>query len=122
MAESRVPTFVVSATGAVTLSNAFSVPAEESDRFLERWKDTARVMSGQPGFVRARMHRSLHNDGEFRFVNVAEWASGDALARAQTNPEWRASVQRMLDAPDLHVTPRPAVYQVVVDLHPGDTL
>jgi hypothetical protein len=79
-------------------------------------------MAGQPGFVRARMHRSLLDDVELRFVNVAEWESGQALAQAQANPAWRASVQRLLDDPDLHVTPRPAVYRVVVDLHPGDSL
>jgi len=29
-------------------------------------------------------------------------------------------VQRVLDDPDLHVTPRLAVYQVAVDIHPGE--
>lgn len=106
----------------VTLINAFTVPLEESERFLQRWKDSARVMAGQPGFIRARMHQSLINDAELRFVNVAEWDSGTALARAQANPEWRASVQRTLDDPDLQITSRPAVYQVAIDVHPGDSL
>lgn len=106
----------------VTLINAFTVPLDESERFLQRWKDSARVMAGQPGFVRARMHQSLTNDAEPRFVNVAEWDSGNALARAQANPEWRASVQRTLDDPNLHIASRPAVYQVAVDVRPGDRL
>jgi hypothetical protein len=29
--------------------------------------------------------------------------------------------QRLLDDPELHVIPRPAVYQVAVDVRPGDT-
>jgi len=112
----------VAVSEPVTLINAFSVPLEESDRFLERWKDNARVMAAQPGFIRARMHRSLVGDAELSFVNVAEWSSGHALAQAQSNPNFRASVQRMIDDPDLHVTPRPSVYEVAVDVHPGDTL
>jgi heme-degrading monooxygenase HmoA len=106
----------------VTLINAFTVPPEESERFLERWRDSARVMAGQPGFIRARLHRSLVDDAQLRFVNVADWGSGKALALAQADPEWLATVQRMLDDPDLHIIPRPAVYRVAIEVHPGDPL
>lgn len=106
----------------VTLINAFTVPPEESDRFLRMWKDNARIMARQPGFIRARMYRSLVDDVELRFINVAEWDSGTALDQARADPEWRASIQRALDDPDLHFTPRPVVYQVTVDVHPGDPL
>ena len=34
--------------------------------------------------------------------------------------DWRASMQRMLTDPDLHVTARPSVYEVALELHPGD--
>jgi heme-degrading monooxygenase HmoA len=103
------------------LINAFTVPLEESERFFERWKDTARTMARQPGFLRARMHRALANDPELRFVNVAEWASEEALARALAVPEFRAHAQRVLDDPDLPIVARPGVYQVAIDVHPGDT-
>jgi len=106
----------------ITLINAFTVPPDESERFLDRWKDNARIMAGQPGFIRARMYRSLIDDAELRFINVAEWDSGKALDAARANPAWQASVQRLLDDPDLHVTPRPVVYQVAIDVHPGDQL
>jgi heme-degrading monooxygenase HmoA len=105
----------------VTLINAFTVPLEESERFLGHWKDAARVMSGQPGFIRARMHRALADDAELRFVNVAEWASGGEFEAAQADPAFRGGVRRMLDDPDLHVTARPALYQVAIDLQPGAT-
>jgi len=65
----------------VTLINVFRVPAEESERFLQRWKDNARVMVGQLGFIRLRLLRSLTDDAEMRFINVAEWASGRDLKR-----------------------------------------
>jgi heme-degrading monooxygenase HmoA len=106
----------------VTLINAFTVPPEESERFLHRWKDNARIMAGQPGFVRARMYRSVVDDAELRFVNVAEWNSAQALDEARANPEFRASVQRLMEDPDLHVIPRPATYQIALEIHPGDSL
>lgn len=106
----------------VTLINAFTVPPEESERFLDRWKDNARIMAGQPGFVRARMYRSVMDDAELGFVNVAEWDSAKALEAATANPVWRDSVRRLLEDPGLHVIPRPVVYQVAVDVRPGDTL
>lgn len=106
----------------VTLINAFTVPPEESERFLDRWKDNARIMARQPGLIRARMFRSLVDEVELRFVNVAEWDSGKALDAARANPEWRSSMQRVLDDPDLHITARPVVYQVAIDVHPGDSL
>jgi heme-degrading monooxygenase HmoA len=109
-------------TEPVVLINAFTVPPEESERFLDRWKDNARIMARQPGFIRARMFQSLVDDVELRFINLAEWDSGKALDQARANPEWRASMQRILDDPDLHITPRPVVYQAILDVHPGDTL
>jgi heme-degrading monooxygenase HmoA len=107
---------------SVTLINAFTVPPEESERFLRRWTANAQIMASQPGFIRARMYRSLVDDVELRFINVGEWDSGKALDAARANPDWRASMQRVLDDPDLHITPRPVVYQVAIDVHPGDPL
>jgi heme-degrading monooxygenase HmoA len=88
----------------VTLVNLFKGPPGESEQFLERWKDNARVMIGQPGFIRLRLLRSLVDDAEMRYINVAEWASGADLERGYANPQWQASVQRLLKDPDLHVT------------------
>jgi heme-degrading monooxygenase HmoA len=106
----------------VTLINAFTVPPEESERFLHRWTDSARIMAAQPGFIRARMYRSLVDDVELRFVNVAEWDSGTALDAAHANQQWRDSIQHVRDDPDLHITGRPVVYQVSIDVHPDDSL
>jgi heme-degrading monooxygenase HmoA len=106
----------------VTLINAFTVSPAESEPFLRRWKNNAQIMARQPGFIRARMHRSLVDDTQFQYINVAEWDSGKALDQALANPEWRANVQTFLDDPDLHFTSLPVVYQVTVDVHPGDRL
>lgn len=106
----------------VSMINAFTVTRDESGRFLQRWKDNASAMAKQPGFIRACMYRSLIKDSELRFINVAEWASGKALAEARKNAEWRGAVQRMLDDPELHITPRPSVYELAIDVHAGDSL
>ncbi|HEX2312907.1 MAG TPA: antibiotic biosynthesis monooxygenase family protein [Thermomonospora sp.] len=104
----------------VTLINAFTVPVDESERFLMRWRDNVRAMSRQPGFLRAVMYRALDDTVETRFVNIAEWESGKALDAARENPEWRAAVHRILDDPELHVIARPIDYRVELDVRPGD--
>jgi heme-degrading monooxygenase HmoA len=106
----------------VTLINAFTVPPDEWERFLHRWTDSARIMAAQPGFIRSRMYRSLVDEVELRFINIAEWDSGTTLDAAHANPHWRASIQRVRDDPELHITARPVVYQVAIDVHPGDSL
>jgi heme-degrading monooxygenase HmoA len=70
--------------------NLFKVPSGESERFLERWNDNARVMVGQSGFIRVRLLRSLVDIAEMRHINVAEWASGADLERGYANPSGRS--------------------------------
>ena len=105
----------------VTIINAFSVPAEEAEPFLRWWKDAARIMADRPGMVRARMHRSLDDSTELRFVNVAERARRDLLEQATASPEFRAAIHRMLEDPDPHITARPGVYKVAA-VRPGEVL
>jgi heme-degrading monooxygenase HmoA len=102
----------------VTMINTFTVPPGEEDRFLQRWTERAQIMAGLPGFISSTMYRSLVDDAELRFVNVAQWASGQLLAQARTNPLWRESVRAALDDPDQHFTGRPAIYELAVDLRP----
>ena len=107
---------------SITLINAFTVPPRESEHFLSRWKENARIMTHQPGFIGARLHRSISDDAALRFVNVAEWESEDAFNTATANPVWLSSVKVMLDDPDLHITAHPATYNVELELLPGDDL
>jgi heme-degrading monooxygenase HmoA len=105
----------------VTLINAFSVPADKSERFLHRWKDTARMVARQRGLIGARLYQCPRPDVELRFVTVAGWESRQALHAAMANPEWQASARRMLEE-DLHVTARPELHDVAGTLRAGDTL
>jgi len=107
----------------VTLINAFSVPMELEEQFLSRWKDNARIMAQEPGFLSGRMMRAVSDKAELTYINVAEWESGTALDNAHLNPEWRASAQRFVDDPVFAESKaRPMAYQAVIHLAPGDTL
>ncbi|MER6578421.1 antibiotic biosynthesis monooxygenase family protein [Nonomuraea sp. NPDC001023] len=103
----------------ITMINAFTVPVAESETFLPLWRENAEIMARQPGFVGARLHRSMIDDAELRFVNVAHWESGRQLEEALGRPEWQESAQRLLNDPGLHITARPSIYEVVVDLQPS---
>ncbi|MEU4542104.1 antibiotic biosynthesis monooxygenase family protein [Nonomuraea dietziae] len=103
----------------ITMINAFTVPVEESEVFLPLWEENAEIMARQPGFIRARLHRSMIDEAELRFVNVAQWESGRQLEEALSRPEWQESAQRLLNDPGLHITARPSIYEVIVDLLPS---
>ncbi len=118
----QVPITRTGTTEPITLINAFTVPVAESDRFVELWKLNEEIMAAQPGFVRARLHCSLLDNAELRYVNIAHWESGVHLDKAQANPAWQDSVRQLLTDPDLHITARPSVYQVIVDVEPGAKL
>jgi quinol monooxygenase YgiN len=83
------------ATGPVVLANTFVVPKERTESFLDLFRRQAEFMKAQPGFVSLRMHKGT---GDSRLLmNVAVWASTEALATAFGSPEF----QRMAaDFPD----------------------
>ncbi|MET8647882.1 antibiotic biosynthesis monooxygenase family protein [Streptomyces sp. NPDC057746] len=105
--------------GSVTVIKSYTVPADEAEYFVDVYRENARIMSTQPGFLRSRLHRELGDAPEARFVHIADWSSGTALDKATANPEWLASLRGMFDDPGLHITSEPAAYRVVVELHPS---
>jgi len=102
----------------VTLINVFSISTSDSERFLEHWRTSAALMSEQPGFVRTCMYCATAETAEFRYVNVAEWASIADFDRAQSNPRWRAIIQRFVTDPEIAVTSKPALYRPIIELCP----
>ena len=103
----------------VTLIKTYAVPAAEAEHFIEVYRENARIMATQPGFIGSRLHRALDDGPEARFVHIANWNSGTQLDKATANPEWRASLHEMFSDPSLHITSAPAAYRVVVELHPS---
>ena len=74
----------------VTLINVFEVPQGRDDEFLAGWQRTAAFMRQQPGFRSTRLHVTLSEQAQFRYVNVAEWESPAAFQRAVGQDAFRA--------------------------------
>lgn len=103
----------------ITLINVFTMPVEESERFLDSWRHRADAMARQPGFMGATLYRAVHDDTDLRFINVAKWASEEALDQALAVTGLSNQARLMLE--DLHVTSQPAVYRAAVQLRPTST-
>jgi heme-degrading monooxygenase HmoA len=89
------------------LINLFDVPDGADDQFLPVWERTRKVLRTRPGYLAARLHRSLSPEARFRFVNVAGWHDPQAFQQAIGDPGFReaaAGIQRWAHA---------SLYQVV---------
>ena len=73
----------------VTLINPFEVPEGRDEEFLAAWDGARDFLKTQDGYLSTRLHRSLAPGADFRFVNVAQWASAEAFRAATARPEFR---------------------------------
>jgi heme-degrading monooxygenase HmoA len=90
------------------LINPFEVPPEADEQFLTGWDRARDVLSTQDGYLGTRLHRAL-GPADFRFVNVARWASPQAFARALASPAFQ-QVAGAMPFPS-----HPALYEIVRD-------
>ncbi len=82
---------------SVFLVNCFEIPAGRSDAFFALWLDVNTYMTGKPGYLGHRMHRSLGEDARFRYINYAKWETVEAWRSAHddgfrallSKPAWR---------------------------------
>lgn len=107
-------TAVEAETGAshpVTLMNHFEVPEGRDEAFIELWTQTSHYFRAQPGFLSLRLHRAVTPGTQYRYVNVARWAS-DAAYRA---PHGTEEFRRLVSQEAWREFPStPALYQVVL--------
>lgn len=68
----------------VVLINVFEVPVGKEGEFLEWWKQSSDALKKEPGFLDARLHRSLKADARFQFINIAHWETAESLDLART--------------------------------------
>jgi Antibiotic biosynthesis monooxygenase len=73
-------------TDSVVLINPFEVPPEAEEGFIAGWERARDFPATQGGYRSTQLHRSLGSDAEFRFVNVAEWASLGSFQAATGHP------------------------------------
>jgi heme-degrading monooxygenase HmoA len=97
-------------TGPVVLINLFEVPAGAEEAFIAAWERARDFLAAQEGYGSTALHQSLGGDTEFRFVNVAEWASPVAFQAAVGQPEFPGR--------DMPFPAHPGLYQVVAEDRP----
>jgi len=76
----------------VTLINSFVVPESRDDDFEKLWLETSHYFRKQPGFLSLRLHRAVTPGAQYRYVNVARWASDAEYRAPHTTEEFRALV------------------------------
>jgi heme-degrading monooxygenase HmoA len=113
-------TAVEASTGAtkpVTLMNRFSVPEGRDDAFLALWTETSHYFRRQPGFLSLRLHRAVTPGTDYRYINVARWASDAEYRAPHGTEEFRELVgqEAWNEFPSI-----PVLYEVV--LAEGDDL
>lgn len=80
--------------GPVTLINSFVVPEGRDDAFIALWSEASAHFRAQPGFLSLRLHRALSPGAQYRFVNVARWASAAQFAAAHAHPAFQRLAAR----------------------------
>lgn len=107
-------TAVEAETGAsapVTLMNHFIVPEGRDEAFVKLWTQTSEYFRAQPGFLSLRLHRAVTPGTQYRYVNVARWAS-DADYRA---PHGTEEFRRLVTQEAWREFPStPTLYEVVL--------
>ena len=96
------------ARDGVILINAFEVPADADEPFITGWNRARELLAAQPGYLGARLHRSL-GPADFRFVNIARWSGPLAFAKAVEQPAFRQAAAAM------PFSSHPALYEVIRD-------
>lgn len=94
-------------SSSVTLINVFEVNGGMEQEFMEWWKRCSDALQKEPGFIDARLHRSLKSSSRFQFVNVAHWETEEAFSQAL------AKNQALL-SPTAAAKGNPALYEVAV--------
>lgn len=64
-------------------------------------------MKAQPGFIDAKLHRSLDENADFKFINIAHW---------ETEEAWNAAVSNVnIQNIKLPAKSHPTLYSIAVE-------
>ncbi len=92
----------------LVLINAFEVPPDADDDFIDGWEAARDYLKEQPGYVDTALHRAVSPGADFRFVNVARWQSVEDFQAAIQSPGFQ-EVSQGLAA----YRPHPGLYEVI---------
>ncbi len=90
------------------LINPFRVPLEDRDDLVRRWEKLTRFLRKQPGFMDARLHRSIDPDAWFPFVSATFWKSPEDFEKAISQREVSPLIA------ELRLDGYPALYRIDV--------
>lgn len=72
---------------SITTIVTFDMPAASADPFLFEWTQNNTLMRGQEGQTGGSFYRCVDQTSHARFVNVAHWASEEAMTIARSAAE-----------------------------------
>jgi heme-degrading monooxygenase HmoA len=98
---------------SLILINAFEVPPGADEEFLHAWECARDFLCTQPGYISTALHQSITPQADFRFINVAQWASVEEF-RAATGQLGARGVT-------IPYRPHPSLYEVVREDEPTAT-
>jgi len=95
----------------VTLINSFVVPEGRDEDFFKLWMETSEYFRAQPGFLSLRLHKAVTPGAQYRYVNVARWASDAEYRAPHTTDHFRQLIgqEAWLEFPS-----SPTLYEVVL--------
>ena len=76
----------------ITLINVFTVELKNQQRLVDILVEAGEATSKQPGFISAKIHRSL--DG-MRVINYVQWRCKEDLEAISNNPEMKAHIDEI---------------------------
>ncbi len=94
----------------VVLINVFSVPKGKEEEFAKMWTEALEFIKNEPGFIDAKLHRSLDPNAQFQFINVAHWESQE---------DWKAAFSKLASQEFVKQVPYeqiPALFKVEVQV------
>jgi long-chain acyl-CoA synthetase len=92
----------------VTLINKFTV-ASDRDNFERVWEASSEFMRTQPGFLRFRLVRALHD--ECVYFNIAEWETAEAHQKSLHSEAFRSHILELAKV----ATAEPFLCDMVLD-------
>lgn len=69
-------------SGQVMQIKPLEIKLEEAPDLLRNWQQQTEQTRQHPGFIQARLHQSIQEDPQFRFVDMARWGSAKAFSSA----------------------------------------
>lgn len=94
----------------------FKVPKESEAEFIQDYQRIATLLSRQPGFIRARLHRGLHDKSVF--FNYAEWESEEHFRTAYAAKEVEEMHQSLTVLPSMRTMDLQR-YEILIDKRPS---